>query len=119
MLPYVPLKFKLERVEKIAANLKALGASPEEIEKATETIYQRVIHDHLERIAGTLKSVNPGKDEALFNDLKTHDDWHQKAFEKFIADSGLKRMRKPSKWLLDLDYFRSTHKLRREDHWQS
>jgi hypothetical protein len=74
MLPYVPLKFKLERVEKIAANLKALGASPEEIEKATETIYQRVIRDHLERIAGTLKSVNPGKDEALFNDLKTHDD---------------------------------------------
>jgi hypothetical protein len=61
MIQYIPLKFKLARVEKIAANLKSLGASPEEIEKATETIYQRVTHDHLERIAETLKSANPGK----------------------------------------------------------
>jgi hypothetical protein len=36
MLQYIS-PFKLERG--IAANLKALGASPEEIEKATETIY--------------------------------------------------------------------------------
>ena len=119
MLQYIPLKFKLARVEKIAANLKFLGASPEEIEKATETIYQRVTHDHLERIAGTLKSANPGKDDALFNELTAHDDWDAKAFEKFIADNGLKEDEETKQWLLDLDYFRDTRKLRREDHWQS
>jgi hypothetical protein len=119
MLQYIPLKFKLERVEKIAANLKALGASPEEIEKATETIYGRVTHDHLERIAGTLKAANPSKPEALFNELTAHDDWDQKAFEKFFADNGLKEDEETKQWLLDLDYFRSTRKLRREDRWQS
>jgi hypothetical protein len=119
MLQYIPLKFKLERVDKIAANLKALGASAEEIEKATETIYDRVTHDHLERIAGTLKAANPGKAEALFDALTAHDDWDAKAFEKFIADNGLKEEEETKQWLLDLDYFRSTHKLRREDHWQS
>ena len=119
MLQYIPLKFKLERVEKIATNLRALGASPEEIEKATETIYGRVTHDHLDRIAGTLKAANPGKPEALFNGLTAHDDWDAKAFEKFITDNSLKEEEETKQWLLDLDYFRSTHKLRREDHWQS
>jgi hypothetical protein len=119
ILQYIPLKFKLERVDKIAANLKALGASPEEIEKATETIYGRVTHDHLERISGTLKAANPGKEEALFNSLTARDDWDARAFEKFIADNGLKEDEETKQWLLDLDYFRSTRKLRREDHWQS
>jgi hypothetical protein len=118
-LHYLPLKFKLERVEKIAANLKALGASPEEIEKATETIYARVTQDHLDRVVGTLKAANPGKPEAVFNELTGHGDWDSKAFEKFIADNGLKEDEETKQWLLDLDYFRQTHKIRRDDHWQS
>jgi hypothetical protein len=52
-MQYIPLKFKLERVAKIAENLKALGASSDEIKKATETMYGRVTHDHLEHIAAT------------------------------------------------------------------
>ena len=76
-------------------------------------------HDHLERIAGTLKGVNPGMDDALFNQVRAHDDWDQKAFEKFFAENGLKEDEETKQCLLDLDYFRSTHKLRREDHWQS
>jgi hypothetical protein len=72
ILHYIPLKFA--RIDKIAANLKALGASQEEIEKATATIYQRVTHDHLERIAGTLKGANPGMDDALFNQVTAHEE---------------------------------------------
>jgi hypothetical protein len=119
MLQYIPLKFKLERVEKIVANLKAHGASPQEIDKATETIYGRVTDDHLARIAGTLKAANPGMPDAVFNELKGHDDWDAKAFEKFIADNALKEDEETKQWLLDLDYFRTTHKLRRDDRWQS
>jgi hypothetical protein len=119
ILQYIPLKFKLARVEKITANLKALGASPEEIEKTTATIYQRVTDDHLGRVAGTLKGANPGMDDALFNEVRAHDDWDQKAFERFFADKGLKEDEETKQCLLDLDYFRNTHKLRREDHWQS
>jgi hypothetical protein len=78
-----------------------------------------VTHHHLERIAGALKAANPGKAEALFNALTAHDDWDAKAFEKFIADNGFKKEEETKQWRLDLDYFRSTHKLRREDHWQS
>ena len=102
-------------------NLKALGASKEEIDKATETIYGRVTHNHLERIAATLRNANPSKndDPKFFNKLTSHDDWDQRTFEKFFADNHLKEDEETKECLLDLDYFRSTHKLRREDHWQS
>jgi hypothetical protein len=119
MLQYIPLKFKLARVDKISANLKAPGASPEEIEKATETIYQRVTHDHLDRIAGTLRAANPDMSDALFNQVTAQDNWDQKAFEKFFIEHGLKVDEETKQCLLDLDYFRANHKLRREDHWQS
>jgi hypothetical protein len=119
IMQYIPLKFKLERVAKIAENLKALGASPDEIKKATETMYGRVTHDHLERIAAALKAANAGKPQAMFNELTGHDDWDAKAFEKFIADNDLAEDEETRQWLLDLDYFRQNRKLRRDDHWQS
>jgi hypothetical protein len=38
MLQYIPLKYKLERVQKIAETLKKLGASQEEIDEVCSTI---------------------------------------------------------------------------------
>jgi hypothetical protein len=119
MLQYIPLKFKLERVEKIATNLKALGASQEEIDKATATIFDRVNQDHVGRIVGALKNANPDKPTTLFDGLEAHADWDAKAFEKFIADNSLTADEETKQWLLDLGFFRTTHKLRREDRWQS
>jgi len=119
MLQYIPIQFKLQRVQKIAANLKALGASPEEIARATETIYARVRTDHLARIAALLKNANPDKPAAMFDGLTGREDWDAKAFEKFIAENGLKEDDETKEWLLDLDYFRANLLVRRPERWQS
>ncbi len=119
MLQYIPIQFKLPRFQKIAANLKALGASPEEIARATETIYARVRTDHLARIAALLKNANPDKPAAMFDGLTGREDWDAKAFEKFIAENGLKEDDETKEWLLDLDYFRANLLVRRPERWQS
>jgi hypothetical protein len=120
MLIYIPLKYKLERVEKIRANLKALGASPEEIDKATGTLYERITKDIIDRIVAALKSSNPDK-ESIIKTLESQQtlNWDKEAFEKFISDNGITRNDDAEQWLLDLEYFKGTHKLRREDKWQS
>jgi hypothetical protein len=120
MLQYLPLRAKLERVQKIADTLKALGASQIEIDKATATIYERVTRDHLDRIKGALTKSNAGKDAAL-NELSSDaaEEWDTATFKKYIADNGLERNDVADEWIADLEYFRTNHKLRRPTEWQS
>lgn len=120
MLQYIHLKYKLERVAKIADTLKKLGASQEEIDKACSTIYERVTNDHIRRILHSLKSSNPGKEELFegINDGKM-DDWDKGKIETFIRENNLNKSEDTDEWLLDLDYFLKQRKLRREDKWQS
>lgn len=120
MLQYIHLKYKLERVAKIADTLKKLGASQEEIDKACSTIYERVTDDHIRRILHSLKSSNPGKEELFegINDGKM-DDWDKGKIETFIRENNLNKSEDTDEWLLDLDYFVKQRKLRREDKWQS
>jgi hypothetical protein len=120
MLQYIPLKYKLERVEKIVETLKKLGASETEIDGACSTIYTRVTNDHLRRILYSLRGANPGK-EALFEGIDDGkmDGWERVQLEKFIKDNDLKKNQEAEEWLLDLDHFQKTKKLRREAQWQS
>jgi hypothetical protein len=92
MLQYIPLKYKLERVEKIAETLKNLGASEEEINKACSTIYQRVTSDHVRSIFYSLRQANPGK-EQLFQGIDDGklDGFDVNKLDDFIRDNGLKK----------------------------
>ena len=120
MLIYIPLKYKLERVAKIAETLKKLGASEKEIEEACSTIYQRVTNDHMRKTLHSLLSSNPGK-QPLFQGLDDGkmDNWDKSKLEKFIKDNGLKKSEETEEWIRDLDYFLKNKKLRREEQWQS
>lgn len=120
MLQYIPLKYKLERVAKIADMLKKLGASQGEIEEVCSTIYNRVTNDHIRGILHSLKNSNPGKDTLFegINDGKM-DDWDKAKIEKFIKENKLSKSKETDEWFLDLEYFLKNRKLRREDKWQS
>jgi hypothetical protein len=120
MLQYIHLKYKLERVAKIAATLRKLGASQEEIEEVCSTIYERVANDHIRGILHSLKSSNPGKKELFegINDGKM-DEWDKGKIETFIKEHNLNKSKDTEEWFLDLDYFLKQRKLRREDKWQS
>jgi hypothetical protein len=117
---YIPLKFKLERVEKIAATLKALGASETEIEAVTATIYGRVINDHENGILYALREINPAKVK-LFDGLDDGkmSSWDKAKIEEFITSNGLIRNEEVEERFLDLDFFLKNRKLRRPDKWQS
>lgn len=120
MLQYIPLKHKLERVEKIKETLKNLGASPKEIDEACSTIYGRITNDHIKAILFALKTSNPGK-EKLFEGIEEGkmDNWDKGQLETFIKDRELTKSSETNEWLLDLDYLLRTRKLRREKLWQS
>ena len=55
----------------------------------------------------------------MFDGLTGREDWDAKAFEKFIAENGLKEDDETKEWLLDLDYFRANLLVRRPERWQS
>ena len=118
MLQYIPLKHKLERVEKIEDNLRKLGASKEEIEVACSTIYERVGSDHIRNVLRSLLNSNPEK-KGLFEGLDGGKMDSIRDFEKFIKDNDLKRTKETDEAILNLQYFLKNKKLRREDQWQS
>jgi len=120
MFQYIPLEHKLERVEKIAATLKKLGASQAEIDEACSTIYYRVRKEHVQRIIGSLKSSNPDK-ESLIKDIQESkiDDWNADRIHNFIEENNLIKGEDTDERFLDLEYFLKNKKIRREDKWQS
>ena len=119
MLQYIPLKHKLERVENISATLKALGASQQEIEAATATIYARLADDHLNIVAGALESANPDKKAFLETARSQMEGWDRSKFEQFIAENALTKNDGVEQAILDLEYFREHKTLRRPELWQS
>ncbi|MBL0717434.1 MAG: hypothetical protein JJV89_05235 [Desulfosarcina sp.] len=120
MLQYIHLKYKLERVAKIADTLRKLGASQEEIEEACSTLYGRVTNDHIRRILYSLKNSNPEKKELFegINDGKMVN-WEKGKIEIFIKEHNLNKSEDTDECFIDLDYFLKNRKLRREDKWQS
>jgi hypothetical protein len=120
MMQFIHLKYKLERVAKIADTLKKLGASQEEIEEACSTIYQRVANDHIRGLVHSLRDSNPGK-ESLFegSDDGKMDGWDKIKLERFIKENNLKINEDGEEWIRDLDFFLKTRRLRREERWQS
>ena len=120
MLQYIPLKYKLERVQNIADNLKKLGASQDEINDVCKTIYSRVTDDHVRRIIASLRDPNPNKEDFLNNMLeKKLDEWDASKIIKLINDNNLKKSEETDECFSDLEYFLKNKKLRREDKWQS
>jgi len=119
MLQDIPLKYKLERVAKIAETLKKLGASENEIEEVCFTIYERVANDHMRRVLHSLRSSNSGE-ESLFEGLEEGkmDGWDKSRLEKFIKDNDLKKNKQTEEFIRDLEYFLQNRKLRREEQWQ-
>jgi hypothetical protein len=121
MLQYMPLKYKLQRVEKISTTLKALGASQDEIDKACKTIFDRVGIDHVRRIIWSLKSANADKDGTIFAGIDDgkFDNFRSEQIELLVKSNVLKKDPEVEERFLDLDHFLKTRKLRREDDWQS
>tara|TARA_B100001971_G_scaffold206962_1_gene226471 strand:+ start:533 stop:1174 length:642 start_codon:yes stop_codon:yes gene_type:complete len=120
MMQYMPLKYKLERVEEISQTLKKLGATDEEIREACSTIFDRIESDHIKAMLGSLKQANPEK-ESLFEGI--HDgkfkDWAKADVERLIEGEALQTNENYSKWSESLDYFKDTRKLKYPDDWQS
>lgn len=120
MLQYMPLKFKLQRVEHIAETLRGLGATQAEIDEATKTIFVRVNQDHVRKIIYTLQTANPAK-AAVFDGIIDGklDGYNDRAkIEAFINDKNLETTPDVEERILDLEHFTKTHKLRRENEWQ-
>ena len=120
MLQYIPLKYKLERVEKIAKTLEKLGAKKDEIEEALSTIYSRVRDDHVKAIFRCLKAANNDKQEEL-EGLEECDvsDWNEGKIRDFIEKNNLVCDDQVTESIADFEYFSLHKKLRREDRWQS
>jgi hypothetical protein len=120
MLQFIHLKYKLERVAKIADTLRRLGASPAEIEEVCSTLYQRVTSDHIRGVLRSLREANPEK-EPLFKgvDDGKMDDWDRVRLETFIKENQLKTTEDTQEWMRDLEFFLRTRTLRREEQWQS
>ena len=120
LLQYIPLKYKLERVEKIRENLKKLGASDQEIEEACSTIYQRVTSDHLRRVLYNLKNGNPEKGSLFVGlDDGKMDDMDATKLATFIVENKLTKNAETEELIQDLEFFQKNRKLRREEKWQS
>ena len=120
MFQYIPLKYKLERVQNISDNLKKLGASQNEINDVCGTIFSRVTNDHVRRIIASLRDPNPDKKDLLKNILEGKlDGWDTPKIVKFINDNKLKKSEETDECFSDLEYFLKHKKLRREDKWQS
>ncbi len=120
MLKYIPLKYKLQRVEKIRETLRKLGATEEEITKACSTMYDRLEADHRKRILLTLLNAN-GEKKQLFDGLDGWDteEWDRARIQRFIEEHGLTKSKDVEAALLDLDHYSQTKTLRRPDAWQS
>lgn len=119
MMQYIPIKDKLERVEKIKATLKKLGASGDEINEACSTIYERIQNDYLERILRSLKEGNE-QNLSLFDDFENWklDDWDLERIEKFISTNSLTQNDETKEWIKDFKYFLTHKKIRKYDKWQ-
>jgi truncated hemoglobin YjbI len=119
MLEPIDLKYKLERVTKIAETLKKLGASEKEIEEVCSAFYERVTNDHMRRVLHSLRSLNPEK-QSLFEGLEEGemDGWDKNRLEKFIKDNTLKKSEQTEEWIRDLEFFLKNRKLRREEQWR-
>ena len=119
-MQYIPLKYKLQRVDEITIALKKLGASQDEVDNVCSTIYGRIKTDHIKKILYSLKNANP-KQSQLFNGLEQgkFDSWDETALKKFIKDNNLNEDANVKENFLDLDYFLKNKELRREDQWQS
>jgi hypothetical protein len=120
LMQFIHLKYKLERVAKIAETLRRLGVSDKEINEATSTMYERVTSDHISQILHSLRTANPGK-ESLFAGLDDGkmNDWDKAKLDKFIKDNNLTVNDEGAEWIKDLDFFLNNKKLRREEKWQS
>jgi hypothetical protein len=120
MLQYIPLKYKLERVEKIAKTLAKLGAQKEEIEEVCSTIYSRVHDDHVKAVLRYLKTANKDKQEVL-KELEEGDvsGWNDEKLNDLIETNNMVCDDQVTETLKDFKYFSLHKKLRREDKWQS
>jgi len=119
-LQFVHLKYKLDRVSKIAETLKRLGASEAELEEACSTLYERVESDHINALLRSLKASNPDKDQ-LFQgiDEGKFSNWKKEQVEALVLEKNLKTNDEYKKWIESLDYFLSVKKLKNPDDWQS
>lgn len=90
MLQYIPLKYKLERVEKIEKTLAKLGAQKEEIEEICYTFYSRVHDDHVKAILRSLKTANQDKQDIL-KELEEGDvsGWNAEKLHDFIETNNM------------------------------
>ena len=98
------------------------GASQAEIDAACATIYGRVTADHIQRVFYSLQQANTDKGTEMFAGIRDGKfdgyDTHEK-IQEFIKANGLKENKDVEENLEDLEFFLRTHKLRREDTWQS
>lgn len=120
MLQYIPLKYKLERVEKIAKTLENLGAKKSEIEEACSTIYSRVHDDHVKAILRSLKTANTDKQDVL-KGIEEGDvsAWNVEKIRDFIENNNMVCGDEVKESIKDFEYFSQHKKLRRDDKWQS
>src|SRR5260221_8528400 len=119
LMEYIPLKYKLQRVETIYKTLRELGVSDANAAEACAMMYDRVLSDHIKSVVANLFASNPGK-EPLFDgiDKGKFNAWDKAQFEKLIKDNDLKHSPETDECLLDLEYWMQHKKLRREDKWQ-
>lgn len=117
-LQFIHLKHKFEQVAQITDTLKKLGASKEEIEDVCTIIYLKVTNDHKRKILYSLKAANLNKSE-LFKGIDDGkmDDWDKGKIENFIEENSLIKNNDTDEWFLDLDFFCTHNKLRRDDKW--
>lgn len=118
VLSYIPLEYKLQRVEKIAKTLKKLGASDEEVNEACFMIYLRVESEHVSRVIGKLKKANPGKEKLLDFKMGDLNNWDLKKLKVFLLDNELEFDEDSEEALENLEYFHEHRKLRHPDQWQ-
>lgn len=119
MFQFIPLKYKLQRIEHIADTLRTLGATQDEIDKACRTIFARVEADHARRVGAALLAANPSVEKKIFEGDSRFDDFRPSNFETFIKENKLQRNTEVEEKLADFQFFLEKHKLRHEDDWQS
>lgn len=113
---YIPLKYKLQRLDKIKQTLMELGVPKGEVESALSTMYEALTERFVHTALYHLSEINPDQAE-LFDGLGDWDleGWNDTTLRNLIRDQRLKTDEKTKSQLEDLGFWIKHRQLRRPD----
>jgi hypothetical protein len=110
-----PAKYRVEQANRIASNLRKLGATDSQIADAADSFHYSITHAIVGRLWMHLLGLNPSKGELFQMLIWDPLAWDRKKFDSFISENSLQKDVEIDELLQDLSQFLDTKTLRRAD----